>query len=64
MSINSKKSQLDSALIRTDVLKRSQVTTQPEAPLSTPAATELNGKSIRVDIGQRELLKHPFDGVK
>lgn len=59
MTTERENSLVDSAIIRTDVLKRSTATSQPERKEADDVA-DLACRPLRVDPRQRELLRHPF----
>jgi hypothetical protein len=60
MSNERENSLVDSAIIRTDVLKRSKLTSQPETTDKDSQVVDLTGHPVRIDPRQRELLRHPF----
>ncbi len=60
METNRPKTELDSAIIRLDMLKRSQITTQAKAGDDEGRSLDVDGKCVRLDPQQRELSRNPF----
>jgi hypothetical protein len=60
METERESSLVDSAIIRTDVLKRSMATSQPERKDADSDVADLASRPLRIDPKQRELLRHPF----
>jgi hypothetical protein len=60
METNKQNAELDSAIIRVDLLKRSQVTAQAKAGDDEGRSLEVDGKCVRIDPQRRELSKNPF----
>ena len=60
MTTERENSLVDSAIIRTDVLKRSTATSQPERKEADSGIADLACRPLRIDPRQRELLRHPF----
>lgn len=60
METNKHNAELDSAIIRVELLKRSHVTAQAQAGDDEGRSLEVDGKCVRVDPQRRELLKNPF----
>ncbi|MBX3441374.1 MAG: hypothetical protein KF774_03120 [Planctomyces sp.] len=57
-------SELDSAIIRMDLLQRSHVTQQPEAQAERPAPTDIHARCVRVDPRHRELSRQPLNDFR
>jgi hypothetical protein len=60
MNTEREHSLVDSAIIRTDVLKRSTATAQPERKDTDSDVVDLTSRPLRIDPKERELLRHPF----
>ena len=60
MDHNRQKTEFDSAIIRAEMLKRGQLTTQAKAGDDEGRSLEVDGKSVRVDSQHRELAQNPF----
>ncbi len=54
------KTEFDSAIIRVDVLKRSQLTAQHKAGEDDGLDLDVSGKCVRTEPQRRELAEHPF----
>jgi hypothetical protein len=55
------RTEFDSAIIRVELLKRSQITTQAKTGEDEGRALEIDGKCVRLDPRHRELQRQPFD---
>ena len=60
METNRRKTELDSAIIRIEMLRRSQITTQAKAGEDEGRSLEVDGKCVRLDPQQREMAQNPF----
>ena len=60
MESHKKKTEFDSAIIRVDVLKRSQLTAQAKAGDDDSRSLDIDGKCVRIDPKGRELSSNPF----
>ena len=60
METNRRKTELDSTIIRIELLKRAQITAQTKAGEDEGRSLDVDGKCVRLDSQQRELLQQPF----
>ncbi|HVJ86324.1 MAG TPA: hypothetical protein VM452_11815 [Caulifigura sp.] len=60
METNRIKTELDSGIIRLEMLRRSQITTQAKAGDDEGRSLDVDGKCVRLDPQQRELSRNPF----
>lgn len=60
METNRRKTELDSTIIRIELLKRAQITAQAKAGEDEGRSLDVDGKCVRLDSQQRELLQQPF----
>ncbi|HVJ67212.1 MAG TPA: hypothetical protein VM510_04465 [Caulifigura sp.] len=60
METNRRKTEFDSAIIRMELLKRAQITTQAKAGEDEGRSLDVDGKCVRLDPQQRELAQNPF----
>ncbi len=60
METRQRTTELDSAIIRVEMLRRSQITTQAKAGDDEGRSLEVDGKCVRTEPQQRELSQNPF----
>jgi hypothetical protein len=60
METNRPQTEFDSAIIRVELLKRSQITTQAKAGDDEGRSLDVDGKCVRLDPQHRELSSSPF----
>ncbi len=60
MATSRNRLELDSAILRLEMLKCPQLTSQAKAGDDDGSALEIDGKCVRIDPRQRELAKNPF----
>lgn len=61
MENHKRKTEFDSAIIRVDVLHRTQLTAQAKAGDDEGRSLDIDGKCVRIDPQQRELSQNPFE---